>query len=349
MMPYNGRCMSTKRVLLLVAITALVIFGYTFRADLVEAVEVMRSVHWGWLLLLIPIMATNFLAHALFFRSALRAIGVTPPPLRRLFGLALAVAFTNVIAPSAGAAGVSLMATTLRKDGVKAGQSTFIQLARYAAVYASYTLLLVVALLALLIGEGATIASIVLVSALVLNILIVTGVGVYLVYDRRAFRWLFSTLQRLVDWVARKFRGGRDLVGVERIERVTDDFFSGVKQIVKDRSYFKQPFWWSLSGNIIEVTSLFVVFIALDFVVNPGAVIVAFAVASGAGILTLIPGDVGIYELAMVATFSLAGVPLAVGISATILFRVISRLIILPFGFFFYNRYINEVTNGTNS
>lgn len=336
--------MSMRRLLVAVAVVALVIFGYIFWSDLQDAFEITRSVHWGWLLLLLPIQATNFFAHAMFFRSALRTIGIAPPPLGRLYGLSLAVGFTNVIMPSAGAAGVSLMAAALRRDGVKGGEATFIQFARYASVYVSYIILLIVALLSLMFGSEVSTTAILITIAIIANILIVTLLGVYLVYDKRAFAWLFRSLQRVIDWFARKFRKGQDLVGGERIKRVTDDFFSGVRRIVRDRAYFKQPFWWGLFGNCVEVLSLYTVFVALDFVVNPGVIIIAFAIASGAGILTVIPGDVGVYEFAMIATLSLAGVPLAVGISGTILFRVINRLVILPFGFYFYNQYIKEFT-----
>ncbi len=333
-----------RHLLLVVAVIALAIFGYIFWQDLQEAFEITRSVHWGWLLLLLPIQAMNLFAHAMFFRSALQTIDIKPPSFGRLYGLSFAVGFTNVIMPSAGAAGISLMAATLRRDGVRGGETTFIQLARYASVYVSYIILLIVALLSLVFGSNVSTAAVFITLAIITNILIVTLLGAYLVYDQRAFTWLFRSLQRLIDWFARKFRGGRDLVGVKRIERVTDDFFSGVRRIVRNRAYFKQPFWWALFGNTVEVLSLYTVFIALDFIVNPGVVIIAFAIASGAGILTVIPGDIGVYEFAMIATLSLAGVPLAVGISATILFRVINRLIILPFGFYFYNQYIKEFT-----
>lgn len=61
------------------------------------------------------------------------------------------------------------------------------------------------------------------------------------------------------------------------------------------------------------------------------------------GGISLIPGDVGVYEVAMVAAFSSLGIPVAAALSATVLYRILKKLITLSVGFVFYTRLISTM------
>ncbi len=115
---------------------------------------------------------------------------------------------------------------------------------------------------------------------------------------------------------------------------------------MRNRAYLKQPFWWGLAGNVAELGVLFVVFWALGVIPNPGVVVIAYAFANGAGFMSIIPGDFGVYEVVMVTVLSAAGVPLSVGVSATLLYRVVVKFAFLAVGFYFYTKYVREVPNG---
>ena len=91
----------------------------------------------------------------------------------------------------------------------------------------------------------------------------------------------------------------------------------------------------------MELTTLYVVFLALGFYVNPGAVIISYAVASAVGVISIVPGDVGVFELAMITALSATGIPIAVGLSATLLYRVLNKALFLPVGFYYYSQIIN--------
>jgi uncharacterized protein (TIRG00374 family) len=70
--------------------------------------------------------------------------------------------------------------------------------------------------------------------------------------------------------------------------------------------------------------------------VNPGAIIVAYAVASMAGLVAVLPGGVGVYEGLMTAILASAGIPKALALSATLVYRVLTMVIFLPIGFILY-------------
>jgi len=339
--------MKMRRILIVTAVIGVLGFIGFFYEDILRSFRLMRDVSLGILALMIPLIVLRFITLAQFFRSSLRAIGArSVPSLLRMITVSIASNFANMVIPSAGAAGISLMAATLKRDQVTSGQTTFVQLARYGIVYSSFVVLLIAALLLLYFSDEINQIAIRIVLLLIANIIVVSGVGVYMLYDKRGFNWLARKLQQLIDWVARKFRHGKNLVGRKNVDQLLREFHHGLHELVAKRSYLKKPLAWGLFNNVVEVLILYIIFLALGFAINPGVVIIAFAVASGAGIVTVIPGDVGVYEFAMITTLSVVGVPLAVGLSATLLYRILTKLIMLPFGFYFYNKYVGEVTHG---
>ena len=81
--------------------------------------------------------------------------------------------------------------------------------------------------------------------------------------------------------------------------------------------------------------------------VNLGAIILAYGVANFAGLISVLPGGIGIYEALMTAVLVSTGIPASVSLPVTIMYRVLNTLIQLPPGFYFYHKTINKrKTNG---
>jgi uncharacterized protein (TIRG00374 family) len=95
-------------------------------------------------------------------------------------------------------------------------------------------------------------------------------------------------------------------------------------------------------ANTTEILAVYVVYIAFGHWVNPGAVILAYAVANFAGLISVLPGGVGIYEALMTATLAAAGVPAAVSIPVTVMYRVLNITIQVIPGYFFYHKALHK-------
>jgi uncharacterized membrane protein YbhN (UPF0104 family) len=74
--------------------------------------------------------------------------------------------------------------------------------------------------------------------------------------------------------------------------------------------------------------------------VNPGAVILAYAVANFAGLISVLPGGVGIYEALMTAVLAAAGVSPGISIPVTVMYRVLNMSIQIIPGYYFYHKAI---------
>ena len=84
------------------------------------------------------------------------------------------------------------------------------------------------------------------------------------------------------------------------------------------------------------------VYIAFGQWVNPGAIILAYAVANFAGLIAVLPGGVGVYEALMTAVLASAGIPVAVSLPVTIMYRILTILMQLPIGYFYYHKAIQD-------
>ncbi|HSH18797.1 MAG TPA: lysylphosphatidylglycerol synthase transmembrane domain-containing protein, partial [Candidatus Saccharimonadales bacterium] len=100
----------------------------------------------------------------------------------------------------------------------------------------------------------------------------------------------------------------------------------------------KAPFWWAVLANATEVATIYVVYIAFNEWVNVGAVILAYAVANFAGLVSVLPGGVGVYEALMTAVLSAGGVPARLSLPVTVMYRVLNTIIQIIPGYYFYHR-----------
>ncbi len=104
----------------------------------------------------------------------------------------------------------------------------------------------------------------------------------------------------------------------------------------RDWRNLKMPFVWALLINITEIGTIYLAYIALGQLVNPGAVILAYSVASFAGLVSILPGGIGVYEALMTGVLASAGVAKALALSATLIYRIVCMIVFLPVGFILY-------------
>jgi uncharacterized membrane protein YbhN (UPF0104 family) len=76
--------------------------------------------------------------------------------------------------------------------------------------------------------------------------------------------------------------------------------------------------------------------------VNVGAVILAYAVANFAGLISVLPAGIGIYEGLMTAVLVVTGIPVELSIPVTLMYRVINMFVQLTPGYFFYQKAVRE-------
>jgi uncharacterized protein (TIRG00374 family) len=162
---------------------------------------------------------------------------------------------------------------------------------------------------------------------------------VYIFGSKRRIHATFTTLTRVLNKVIRVLLPRKkEVFNIERVERIALDFHGNFKLIEANYKQLKGPFWWALVINLSEVMAVYVVYLAFGEWVNIGAVILAYAVANFAGLVSVLPGGVGIYEALMTGVLAAAGVPAGLSLPVTVMYRVLNTLIQVPPGWILYHR-----------
>lgn len=323
-------------IVTLVLLTVVVIAAWP---EIVKAWGLVGQVDLWVLFLLIPVQFASYYATGGMIFSYLRAKGNLDDMSHwSMTRLALELNFVNHILPSGGAAGFSYLAWILKKHKVSVARSTMAQIIRFVLTFASFILLLLVAIVVLAIERKVDSVIVVIGLALVIAAVAATWVGIWLIKSnerlRRFSAWLTKTANGFVRWITRGRK--RNVVKEEALLEFFDGLHDDFLAIRRDRKILRTPFIWAVIANLLDVALIWIAFTALGYPLDPALLFIAFGVASIAGALSVTPGGAGVYEAVMVAFLATSGVTPEVAIAGTLLARVTLLAGTILFGYVFY-------------
>jgi uncharacterized protein (TIRG00374 family) len=326
-----------KLVLNIVTLVALVILAFAIRHQLGQTFRDLARVNAWALLLMIPIEFLNYHSQARLYQRLFAIVG-NKLDYGYLFRASLELNFVNHVFPSGGVTGVSYFSLRMREGAELTGaKATLVHFAKLMLMFLSFELLIIFGLLSLSV-MGRVNNLVILVASSLSTLLLVGTVGFfYLVGSKRRISSFFQTTTRLLNKLIHVFRSkSPETFNVQKAQSVVEDFHDNYLELKKSWGELKAPFLYALLANITEVLAVYVVFIAFGHVVNIGAVILAYAIANFAGLISVLPGGVGIYEALMTTVLAATGIPASVSLPAIIMYRLLNTIIQLPPGYYFY-------------
>lgn len=317
-------------------IIGLAVLIYFSRNQIIETFKKLSDLNFYWLVLIIPLQIINYLSVAKFYQSYLRELGENIKT-KELYSTALEINFINNVFPSGGVSGFGYLRSRLKRMGVPTSKSTLTQLSRHSLTFVSFIVYLLFAIFLLSIFGNASRFMVFI--SLIIIFLVIGGATllIYVISSSSRINKFVAILPNLVNYFFNKVRKNKKpTINVEKIERTFSQLHDEYTHIRKNWTSLKKPFLWTMLMNLTELSTIFVVYLAFGSLVNPGAIIVAYAVASMAGLVSILPGGVGVYEGLMTAILASAGIPNALALSATLVYRVLTMVIFLPIGFVLY-------------
>jgi uncharacterized protein (TIRG00374 family) len=182
--------------------------------------------------------------------------------------------------------------------------------------------------------SGGSIAMFIGLSIAFLTLFMIIGAS-YIISSETRIRKFIAFLPKLANRISKKLVR-KTYINIERIERLCSNLHQDFVAMRRDWRKLKKPFFWALAINITEIGTIYLAYIALGQLVNPGAVILAYSVASFAGLVSILPGGIGVYEALMTGVLASAGVAKALALSATLIYRIVCIVTFLPIGFILY-------------
>lgn len=333
--------MSIKAIVSWITLGAVVLIIFFSRKELIHAWELFGRVNLGIVALLIPLQLIAYYAAGETIFSYLRSKGhMRSTPKLEQISMALELNFVNHTLPSAGVSGLSYMTWRLNQLGVSSGRAASAQVVRYAAGFMASIILIPISVILVTIDGGIN-RWIILISAGIVFFMIFASVGLlFLVASRKRMQWFAKWATQTGNRLAARFTRGRirHLLDQQKLLTFFDEMHDDYVELKGDVRILKKPVLWALLFTVSEALLFAVTFWALGTVVNPGAILIAYSLASVAGFIVVTPGGAGAYEAIMVAFLSLAGIVSGAAIAAVILTRVIVLLTTIGLGYIFYQR-----------
>ena len=317
---------------------ALALLVFLTRHDILETINRIDDINWIILILMIPMQGLNFYAYALMYDDLLRIVGSKVSRLN-LFRITLELNFVNHVFPSGGVSGFSFFSIRLKPFKVTTGKSTFIQMMRFILVFVSFQIVLGFGVTALAFS-GAVNNFVLLTAGSIFTLLVAsTLLLAYVIGSKQRINMFFTGITKLINSIIRFIRPKhKEAINISKAQNSFTELHENYLLIRKDMGVLKSPLWHSFVANITEVVTLYMVFVAFGFWVNPGAVILAYAVANFAGLISILPGGVGVYEALMTAVLTSAGVPAGVSFPVVVMYRVSTMVMQLLPGYVLYHK-----------
>ena len=230
------------------------------------------------------------------------------------------------------------------KDGtITAAKATAVQLLKLVLLFLSFELLIVLAVFALAVQGHMSSVILVLATILVTAVVMLTAGFGFIIGSKQRIAGFFAYISGALNKLVRIVRPSvSEAIKIDKVRRLFEDLHDNYVLLSKDWRLLKRPMLWALLANVWEIMTIYVVYIAFGEWVNIGAVILAYAVANFAGLVSVLPGGVGIYEGLMTLVLSATGVPSRLSLPVTIMYRVVNTVIQVPPGYYYYHKNLRQ-------
>jgi hypothetical protein len=331
-----------KTLVSLLTIVALVAFVYALRHQIVDTFNNLDNVNL-WAIALMPLLqVVNYHAYTKMYQHVYGILG-DDLNYKKLFRVQLELNFVNNVFPSGGVSGISYFSLRMRKLGAGAGKSTLVQVIKFALIFLSFQIMLAIGLIALAIGGQAN-SFLILIAGSLSTLLFVGTVGMaYILSSRGRINGFFAYITRAINKLIHTFkRSSPETIKIDKVHATFNELHDNYVLLRKRLRELKKPLYYALLANTTEVLTIYAVYMAFDQFINPGAVIIAYAVSNFAGLISVLPGGIGIYEALMTGTLIAAGIPAALSLPVTVMYRILNSIIQLPIGGYFYYKTLHE-------
>jgi uncharacterized protein (TIRG00374 family) len=180
-------------------------------------------------------------------------------------------------------------------------------------------------------------------SSLITLVIVGTFISIYIFDSRSRINSFLTFLTKAINKTIHLVRPrSPDVINMESAQRTFGELHDNYEIIKKNWQNLKKPLLYTLVADITEIAGLYVIYVAFGIFPNVGAIILAYAIANFAGLVSVLPAGIGIYEALMTAVLAATGVPVAESIPVTIMFRIVSMAVQLIPGYIFYQKAVKD-------
>ncbi len=262
-----------------------------------------------------------------------------------LLKLSLELNFVNHVFPSGGVTGISYFGVRMRSNDISGARATLVQLMKLVLLFLSFEILVIFGVV-FLAAAGKANNLVILLAGSLTTLMVLGTVGFsYIIGSQQRITRFFTFVTRVINRLIQIVRPKNpETINIARAQDTFEDLHGNYELFKQKSSQLRAPFLYALAANTAEVLSIYVVYVAFGEWVNLGAVILGYAVANFAGLVSVLPGGVGVYEALLTGVLVVAGVPAALSLPVVVMYRVLNTILQLPPGYYFYHKNLQRNT-----
>lgn len=331
-----------RRILTWFTLAALLLLIFFLREQILATLSNLGKVNASVLLLIVVWQALNYHTYAKLYQGLFDILG-KQIEYKPMYKVAVELNFVNHVFPSAGFSGFSYFGFRMRQLGTTAAQATLVQTMRFITVFISFQGLLLLGLFLLAVNGKASNLVILVASSLATLLVVGTLLIIYIVGSRRRIDMFFTSLTKVLNKVIQMVRPKHpETINIAAAQKQFLEFHDNYTILKKNYLKLKMPLSYAFFASFTEIATVYTVYVAFSEYVNFGAVIIAYAIANFAGLISVLPGGIGVYEGLMTAVLAAVGVPPSTSLPVTVMYRVLSSAVQLPPGYYFYHKAIHK-------
>lgn len=310
-----------------------------------EVENIVHTLQRGNLLFILAACALEVLFYVNIsscFKVIYRMLGMNEGRLR-LFQLAVAASFINVIAPSGGVSGIAVFISDAKDQGHASGKVTVAGALYLLYDYSAFLCTLVLGLIVLVrrnhLGWAEVVASI-------LFFLLSAAIAALLYLGLRSSK----LLGRVLVWLARQ--GNRIMYSLIHktpfsegsAQLFADEIGEGLTALRAKRQKpidLLLPMIWTLANKAVSILILLCSFLSFDVPFSAGTLVAGYSIAFLFLIISPTPSGIGIVEGVMALTLTSLRVPLEASAIVTLVYRAVTFWLPLGGGLAIFRRLAN--------
>jgi len=254
-------------------------------------------------------------------------------------------AFAIHFFPISGAGEATINYYLLRSKSVSSGDALFVFIIRGIFLYIAFFIIFALGLLLTPSHPLLSLTQKIIFIALFIVIIIVTFWVRYLYRNRDRFWSAGYKFLGIINWFSRKLFKKR-VFTPETCEILVSDIYNGFGTFFRNkRKEWLPALSWSAIYWLGDMSCLFFSLLAFGFVVHPGVLISAYGIATLLGLISFIPGGLGVVEGVLSLGLIGLGVSANIALFGVLLFRLMSFWLIMPIGFVSFVTMQSEIKN----
>lgn len=324
---------SLKNIIILILILIGLYFLLPKLVGLEQALKLLANVNKYYLLLAISAKILSYASAAWLLGIILSRLGHKIPFLTR-YKFSSIAAFTMQFLPISGIGAAAVDYRLFRKQNVDSGSIVLIWILRTLFTYAGFLALFVLGLILAPASQSASFSpKIISLGIFVLILFAVTYL--FLLYKHKDRFWaVWNKIFNFANKILLKIK--KKQIPENKRDQIFNDIYRGIGLFSRKKRDSAYAILASVLFWLGDIICLFFMFEAFGYTVPPGILIFGYCISTALGLLSAIPGGIGVTDGSLVLIYSGLGISSSVALMATLVFRLFSFWIWIPVGFLSY-------------